>query len=66
MPNNLQLALNLAQSISKGWPSNESYLLKKVTIKRCVNIIESQPLPLERQVKARYDSFEYDLKKLIV
>jgi len=66
VPNNLQLALNLAQSISKGWPSNESYLLKKVTIKRCVNIIESQPLPLERQVKARYDSFEYDLKKLIV
>lgn len=65
VPNNLQLSLNLAQSISKGWPANETYLLKKVTIKRCVNIIESQPKPLEKQTKARYDSFEYDLKKLI-
>lgn len=66
VPNNFQLALNLAQSISKGWPSNETYLLKKVTIKRCVNIIESQAKPLEKQVKARYDSFEYDLKKMII
>ena len=66
VPNNLQLSLNLAQSISKGWPTNETNLLKKVTIKRCVNIIESQPIPLETQVKARYESFEYELKKLIV
>ena len=62
VPNNFQLALNLGQSISKGWPSNETHLLKKVTIKRCVNIIESQPL--DKQVKARYDSFEYELKKM--
>jgi len=64
VPNNFQLALNLGQSISKGWPSNETHLLKKVTIKRCINIIESQPQPLEKQVKARYDSFEYELKKM--
>jgi CheY-like chemotaxis protein len=66
VPNNLQLSLNLAQSITKGWPANETYLLKKVTIKRCINVIESQPLPLSGQVKARYDSFEYALKQLIV
>jgi CheY-like chemotaxis protein len=64
VPNNFQLALNLGQSISKGWPSNETHLLKKVTIKRCINIIESQPQPLDKQVKARYDSFEYELKKM--
>jgi len=66
IPNNLQLALNLAQSITKGWPTTEPYSVKKFTIKRCINIIESQAVPLEKQVKARYESFEYDLKRLII
>jgi len=63
VPNNLQLSLNLAQSITKGWPANETFLLKKVTVKRCINVIESQPLDLQN--KARYKSFERALKKSI-
>jgi len=64
VPNNFQLALNLGQSISKGWPTNETHLLKRITIKRCINIIESNPHSLEKQVKARYDSFRLTLKKM--
>jgi len=63
IPNNLQLSLNLAQSISKGWPGDKSYSLKKTTIKRCVQIIESQSIPIEGTAKARYESFKDTLKK---
>ena len=66
IPNNLQLSLNLAQSISKAWPIKENYSLKKMIIKQCVQIIESQSIPIEGMAKARYESFEHDLKKVLV
>jgi len=62
IPNNLPLSLNLAQSISKGWPANETYSLKKSIINHCVNIIESQTIPLEGHMRARYESFQNNLK----
>lgn len=61
IPNNLQLALNLAQSISKGWPADESFSVKKRAIKNCINVIESQDL--DEKAKTRYKSFEAEFKQ---
>jgi len=63
IPNNLPMSLNLAQSINKGWPSNEAFSMKKRVIKHCINIIESQKL--DEKSQARYESFEAELKKEI-
>lgn len=62
IPNNLQLSLNLAQSINKGWPASEDFSLKKRTVKSCIDVIESQDL--NEQEKERYKSFESALKQV--
>lgn len=44
MPNNVQLALNLGQSVTKGWPANEPFAKKKRTVKHCIKVIEANQL----------------------
>jgi len=44
MPNNALLALNLAQSLIKGWPSTEPFVRKRRIAKHCVKVIEANDL----------------------
>jgi CheY-like chemotaxis protein len=44
MPNNVQLALNLGQSLLKGWPASEPFAKKKRLAKHCVIVIEANKL----------------------
>jgi len=63
MPNNTQLSLNLAQSITKGWPPNEKFSKKKSTVKQCINVLEAEQLDdLSMQ---RYHSIETQLKSIL-
>ncbi|WP_354623506.1 response regulator [Psychromonas sp. MME2] len=62
MPNNIQLSLNLAQSLVKGWPTNEPFSLKKNIAKQCVNVIEAAEL--DEVSMQRYRCFESALKAL--
>ena len=62
IPNNLNVSLNLAQSINKGWPANEAFSLKKRTVKQCIDVIESSEL--DKTSKERYQSFENALKQM--
>jgi len=62
MPNHLPLALNLAQSITKGWPSNVPFNKKKKVAKNCINVIEANQLD-ELSTK-RYRSIEMQLKAI--
>ncbi len=62
MPNNTQLSLNLAQSITKGWPSTEEFAKKKRIAKQCINVVEAGPL--DDLSKQRYRSIEQELKEI--
>ena len=62
MPHNTLLALNLAQSMTKGWPTTVEFSKKKKVAKQCINIIEAQPL--DELSQKRYRSFESELKAL--
>jgi len=62
MPNNLALSLNLAQSLIKGWPTTESFALKKKVAKQCINIIEA--MHLDAHSAKRYCSIEQALKAI--
>ncbi|WP_019613148.1 response regulator [Psychromonas ossibalaenae] len=62
MPNNSQLSLNLAQSMTKGWPVSVEFSKKKRIAKLCINVIESQSL--DDMSKKRYSSFEQELKAI--
>lgn len=62
MPNNVPLALNLGQSLTKGWPANVPFIKKKRTAKHCVNVVEANQLdPLSSK---RYHSIELALKSI--
>ena len=62
MPNNVQLSLNLAQSITKGWPASEEFAKKKRIAKHCLNVIEAEQLNAEPE--QRYDAIEKELKAI--
>jgi len=62
MPNNALLALNLAQSLIKGWPSTEDFTRKNRVAKHCINVIEASLLD-ELSIK-RYDAIKAQLKEV--
>jgi CheY-like chemotaxis protein len=62
IPNNVQLALNLGQSLTKGWPVNEPFAKKKRTAKHCINVIEANQL--DSLSAKRYCSIEQALKAI--
>ena len=62
MPNNSQLALNLAQSIIKGWPAEETPAKKKMIAKQCIKVVEAEQL--SGLSKKRYNSIEKELKAI--
>ena len=62
MPNNLALALNLAQSLIKGWPTTEPFTRKKRVAKGCISIIEANHLD-ELSTK-RYNAIEQAIKAI--
>ncbi|WP_413699850.1 hypothetical protein ACLKMH_21225 [Psychromonas sp. KJ10-10] len=62
MPNNVPLALNLGQSLTKGWPANVSFIKKKQTAKHCINVVESNQL--DELSDKRYRSIESALKSI--
>lgn len=62
MPNNIQLALNLGQSMTKGWPPSESFSVKKRIAKHCINVIEANPL--DDLSGKRYRAIEKELKAI--
>ncbi|WP_022940878.1 tetratricopeptide repeat-containing response regulator [Psychromonas hadalis] len=62
MPNNVQLALNLGQSMTKGWPPNESFPVKKRVAKHCINVIEANQL--DELSGKRYRAIEKELKAI--
>lgn len=62
MPNNVPLALNLGQSLTKGWPPNVSFIKKKQTAKHCINVVESNQL--DTLSDKRYRSIESALKSI--
>jgi len=62
VPNHLPLSLNLAQSLTKGWPSNVPFGKKSKIAAHCVNVIEANDLD-ERSAK-RYDVIEVQLKAM--
>ncbi|MCP5079255.1 MAG: response regulator [Psychromonas sp.] len=62
MPNNVQLALNLGQSLTKGWPANEPFTRKKRIAKHCVNVIEASQL--DELSSKRYRAIEQSLKAI--
>jgi hypothetical protein len=62
MPNNVPLALNLGQSLTKGWPANISFVKKKKTAKHCINVVEANQLdPVSSK---RYIAIESALKSI--
>ncbi|MCG6200385.1 response regulator [Psychromonas antarctica] len=63
MPNNTLLSLNLAQSITKGWPPNEKFSKKKQIVKQCINVIEAGQL--DSLSMKRYRSIETELKAIL-
>jgi len=63
MPNNTQLSLNLAQSITKGWPPNEKFAKKRTIVKQCINVIEADEL--DNLSMQRYRAIEADLKTFL-
>lgn len=62
MPNNAQLSLNLAQSITKGWPANEEFAKKKRIAKQCIKVVEAEQL--HGVSKQRYAAIEKELKAI--
>jgi hypothetical protein len=62
MPNNIQLSLNLAQSIVKGWPPTEEFSRKKIIAKQCIKVVEAGHL--SGASKQRYDAIEKELKAI--
>ncbi|GLS92223.1 response regulator [Psychromonas marina] len=62
MPNNMALALNLGQSLTKGWPNTESFARKKRTAKTCIDVIEATLL--DEYATKRYGSIERELKAI--
>lgn len=60
MPNNVQLALNFGQSLTKGWPASESFSKKKKAAKHCVEVIEANEL--DDLSTRRYAAIEQELK----
>jgi len=62
IPNNVQLCLNLAQSMVKGWPGSEDFSKKKRIAKRCINVITSGLL--DEQSMKRYRLIESELKAI--
>jgi len=62
MPNNALLALNLAQSLLKGWPTTEPFARKKTVAKHCVKVIEASQLD-ELSAK-RYHAIKAQLKEV--
>jgi len=62
MPNNVLLALNLAQSLLKGWPSNEAFARKGQVAKHCINVIEAEKL--DELSSKRYNAIKAPLKEL--
>lgn len=60
MPNNVLLALNLAQSLLKGWPATEPFSKKKRIAKHCINVVEANQLD-ELSTK-RYCAIQDQLK----
>jgi len=62
VPNNVQLSLNLAQSLLKGWPSAEGFDKKRSVVKQCINVVESEVL--SDTSKKRYAAIEYELKSI--
>jgi len=62
MANNSQLALNLAQSALKGWPTTETFSKKKAIVKECIRVIEA--VPLNGMSKQRYKVIEKQLKAI--
>ena len=62
IPNNVQLALNLGQSLVKGWPASEPFNKKKRAAKHCVVVIEANQLD-ELSTK-RYRAIEQALKAI--
>jgi len=62
MPNNVQLALNLGQSLTKGWPASEAFTRKKRIAKHCVNVIEAHQL--DELSSKRYSAIEQSLKAI--
>lgn len=62
VPNNVQLCLNLAQSMIKGWPGNEDFTKKKRIAKRCINVITS--CDLDEHSMKRYRLIESELKAI--
>ena len=65
MPNNTQLSLNLAQSITKGWPPNEKFSKKKMIVKQCINVVEAEAEQLDSLSMQRYRSIEAQLKNIL-
>lgn len=62
MPNNIQLLLNLAQSVIKGWPTTEAFSQKKLIAKQCIRVFEAEQL--SGVSKQRYDAIEKELKAI--
>ncbi|PKF62003.1 hypothetical protein CW745_08440 [Psychromonas sp. psych-6C06] len=60
IPNNVALAINLAQSLIKGWPSSEPFTQKKKIAKHCINVIEASQL--DELSSKRYDAIKQELK----
>ena len=58
----MALAINLAQSLTKGWPSTEPFTRKKRVVKDCVNIIEANDL--DELSMRRYRSIEQMIKAI--
>ncbi len=63
MPNNVLLALNLAQSIVHGWPPNEPHSRKKRVAKQCITVIEANLL--DELSSKRYRAIEEKIKALL-
>jgi CheY-like chemotaxis protein len=62
IPNNIPLALNLGQSLTKGWPASEPFAKKKQAAKHCVNVIEANQL--DSLSDKRYRAIEQALKAI--
>jgi len=62
IPNNVQLSLNLGQSLIRGWPANESFIKKRRVARHCLDVIESHQL--DDLSEKRFRAIELSLKEV--
>ena len=63
IPHHFQTSFYLAQSLVKGWPTKETVSAKKVIIKQCLNVIESE-IRVD-DIKDKYEILKKQLQAIL-